>query len=160
MKKCRNFTAFILIICGLFAACKTTNLPPKEETVVHVIDSVVWHDSTVITYIPKEVDADVVRPLDTLKLETTYAKAEAYLDTTLNVLKGKIENKPDVPVKTEIKWKEKIVYKDSIQTVEKPYPVEKPVPYVPKFYRYAAVFMISIVGFGIFRLIIKFKLGK
>ena len=156
MKKIR------LILCGLIAAtlltaCRTTQVAPKEETIVHYIDSTVWHDSTVITYIPKEVDADVVRPLDTLKLETTYAKAEAYLDTALNVLKGKIENKPDVPVKTEIKWKEKIVYRDTIKTVEKPYPVDNPVPYVPKFYKWMTLFGIAVIGLWVLKLIGKLK---
>lgn len=89
-----------------------------------------------VSYITKERIVDVVNPLDTLKLETEYAKAEAYLDTTHRVLKGSLENKSDVPVKTVIKWKEKLVYRDTTITKEIPVEVEKIVEkrVIPKFF--------------------------
>lgn len=131
----------------------------KEETIVHYIDSTAWHDSTVITYLKKERYRDVVNPLDTLKLETSYAKAEAYLDTTNRVLKGNIENKPDVPVKTQIKWKEKIVYRDSIRTVEKEIPVEviKEVKVYPKTYWLFMAISIAALAYIILKVYLKFK---
>ena len=90
-----SLSALCLPSCGLVKHC-----PQKEETIVHYIDSIAWHDSTVITYLEKERIVDVVKPYDTLNLETTYAKAQAYVDTTLRALKGSIENKSDIPVKT------------------------------------------------------------
>ena len=89
-----------------------------------------------VSYITKERIVDVVNPLDTLKLETEYAKAEAYLDTTNRVLKGSLENKSDVPVKTKIKWKEKLVYRDTTITKEVPVPYEtiKEVKVIPSFF--------------------------
>ena len=84
----------------------------------------------------KERYVDIASVYDTLHLETSYAEATAYIDTSYRALKGTIENKDNVPVKTQIKWKEKIVYRDSIRTVEKEVPVEviKEVKVYPKTY--------------------------
>lgn len=132
--------------------------PIKEETIVHYIDSISWHDSTVISYLTKERYVDIVKPLDTLKLETSYAKAEAYLDTANTVLRGTIENKSDVPVKTQIKWKEKIVYKDSIRIVEKEVPVEviKEVKVYPKTYWLFMAISIAALAYIILKVYLKF----
>lgn len=96
--------------------------------------------------------------MDTLKLETSYAKAEAYLDTANTVLRGTIENKSDVPVKTQIKWKEKIVYKDSIRIVEKEVPVEviKEVKVYPKTYWLFMAISIAALAYIILKVYLKF----
>lgn len=142
-----------LIALAIVLGCKTTQVPPqKEETIVHYIDSIAWHDSTVITYLEKERYVDIVNPMDTLKMETSYAKAEAYLDTTFKALRGSIENKTDVPVITEIKWKEKIVYKDSIHNVEVPYPVEvvkEVVKYPKTYWWFMTISIIALVFAGL-----------
>jgi len=143
----KQITTIILVILLAFFAvqCSPKHFPPSTTTVVNVVDSIAWHDSTVVSYITKERIVDVVNPLDTLKLETEYAKAEAYLDTTNRVLKGSLENKSDVPVKTVIKWKEKILYKDSLVTKEVPVPYEvtKEVKVIPKFFW---ICLIIIIG--------------
>ena len=51
---------FIPILIGIASCCTSccTKKPiipgPSHETIVHYIDSTIWHDSTVITYLPKE----------------------------------------------------------------------------------------------------------
>ena len=100
---------------------------------------------------------DIVKPLDTLKLETTYAKAEAYLDTANTVLRGTIENKSDAPVKTQIKWKEKIVYRDSIVTKEVPVEVTKEVIKYPKTYWWFMAMSIAALVYIIIKVYLKFK---
>lgn len=110
----------------------------KDSTVVNTIDSVI--------YIPKERIVDVVAPYDTLKLETNMAKAEAYVDTTLHLLKGSIENKKGVTEK--IKYKEKLVYRDSVVTKE--VPVEVPVEVVKhKHYWYEPIlWLFALLSIG------------
>lgn len=97
--------------CGLFKHTPTVVL--KDSVVVHhnYIDSTVIKDSTVI--IPVERIVDIVRPYDTLKLESSLAVATAWADTTLGVLRGELKNKQN--------FQTKIVYRDRIQrdTVEK-----------------------------------------
>jgi len=155
MKKLALIPLLLLTACGV-----THNVPPETEyTIIHYIDSIAWHDSTIIYYLTKERYVDITKPLDTLNLETSYAKAEAYLDTSMNVLRGSIENK-DVSLETTIKWKEKILYKDSIQVKEIPYPVEvtKEITKYPKTYWWLLAFSIlSVVYFGV-KTYLKFKL--
>lgn len=158
----KKLVFILLFVLSSFYSCRTIKpvVPgPSEQTIVHYIDSIVWHDSTVINYLPKEVYVEMVKPMDTLRLETSYAKSEAYLDTTFRALRGFIENKTDVPVRVEYKWKEKIVFKDSIQVVEKPYPVEitKEIIKYPKSYWFFLVFTVLTLAFIGFRLYLKYK---
>lgn len=131
----------------------------KEETVVHYIDSTRWHDSTIVSYLTKERYVDIRSIYDTLHLETSYATATAYVDTSYKALKGIIENKDTVPVKTQIKWKERIVYKDSIRTVEKEIPVEviKEVKVYPKTYWLFMAISIFALAYIILKVYLKFK---
>lgn len=133
-------------------------IPISSDTLVNVIDSIAWHDSTVVTYLTKERIVDVVPEYDTLFLETEYARAEARLDTTTHMLKGSIENKTDAPVKTEIKWKEKIVYRDSIVTKEVPVEVEKPVKVVPRIYKWSLGVCIGLLIMLVLYILSKLKL--
>lgn len=96
---------------------------PKYITVKekeYIKDTVVVKADTVKVNIPVEVKVEVVPELDTLKMETSVAEAEAYLDTLTKTLKGTLKNK-----KTELR--------KEIQTVEKikyvEHKVEIPVPY-------------------------------
>lgn len=100
---------------------------------------------------------DLVKPMDTLNLETSYAKAQAYMDTTFRALKGYIENKSDVPVKTQIKWKERIIYKDSIITKEVPVEVIKEVTKYPKTYWWFLGISIAALIYIILKVYLKFK---
>ena len=158
MKKLALFFAIVLMV-GACAVCKP-NIPPAENnTTVHVIDSIAWHDSTVYHIVPKEIYNDYTSLLDTLRLSTSYSSFESYIDTTYKTLKGSARNTVDkVPV--QIKWKEKIIYKDSIQYVKEPYPVEvvKEVTKYPKSYWWFMGFSIlALIYIGI-KIYLKFKI--
>ena len=122
----------MLISCGITRPCHQ-----KEETIVNIKDSIAWHDSTIFTYLTKE----------------------RYVDTTYRGLKGTIENKSDVPVKTQIKWKERIIYRDSIKTVEKGVPVEviKEIKVYPKTYWWFMAISIAALVYIILKVYLKFK---
>ena len=77
-------------------------------------DTVILKADTVKVDVPVEVQVNVVPQLDTLRMETSVAEAEAYLDTLTQTLKGQLKNK-----KTELK--------KEIQTVEKTKFVERKV---------------------------------
>lgn len=111
---------FFLFVCGSCGSIKY--VPVKGDTEYIYRDTTIFRDSVV--YIPKEIIKEVVPALDTLKMETNMAKAEAYLDTNINILRGKLENKKDVQYKYI--YKDKIVYRDSIVTKEVPIEVVKP----------------------------------
>ena len=114
-------TKLILFAWVAILACSCGT--PKYITVKekeYIKDTVVVKADTVKVDIPVEVKVNVVPELDTLKMETSVAEAEAYLDTLTQTLKGTLKNK-----KTELK--------KEIQVVEKTkyveHKVEVPVPY-------------------------------
>lgn len=138
--------------------CSTTRYVPVKEVEREVVtyrDSVRLRDSIVV--VPVERIIDVVPVYDTLRMETTQAKAEAYVDTTLHILRGRMENKGTT--KTEVREIVKFVEKTDTLYVEKPVPyeVEKPVKYVPSFYKFTLIFFIGVVLLAIIRLILKLK---
>ena len=111
--------ALLLLITA--AACKTIQyVPVKGDTVVEYRDTTIWKDSLI--YTPVEVVKEVVPQMDTLKMETSLAEAQSYVDTTTNTLKGSIKNKKGIT--EQIKWREKIVYRDSLVTQEVPVEVQ------------------------------------
>ena len=110
---------FTWVLGLLLVSCGT----PKYITVKekeYIKDTVLIKADTVKVNIPVEVKVNVVPELDTLKMETSVAEAQAYLDTLTQTLKGTLKNK-----KTELK--------KEIQVVEKTkyveHKVEVPVPY-------------------------------
>ena len=114
-------TKLILFAWVAILACSCGT--PKYITVKekeYIKDTVVVKADTVKVNIPVEVKVNVVPELDTLKMETSVAEAQAYLDTLTQTLKGTLKNK-----KTELK--------KEIQTIEKikyvEHKVEVPVPY-------------------------------
>ena len=115
----------ILTILSVIIGCGTTHHTPSTDTQVHyeIRDSIRYIDSLVPVPIPVEHIVDVVPVYDTLRFETSVAKAQAYVDTTTHTIKGKLENKKD-SIRTIIKYKEhKVVeYRDS--TVVQIVPVE------------------------------------
>lgn len=82
-------------------------------------DSISIRDSVIVVPVERYVD---VAP-DTLFMETSLAKAKAYLDTSINMLRGTLENKQQVIYKT--KYVDKWHTKDSLVYVEKEVPVDK-----------------------------------
>lgn len=146
-----------LIIC-LSSCGSIREIPVKSETIINVRDSIVWHDSTIINYITKERVVDIVPQYDTLLLETDYAKSMSYVDTTHHVLRGEIENKDTVPIKTEIKWKEKIIEKEVEVEKEVPVEVEVEKEIIPKWCWYSVIFNVIVLFIISIRIYRKFTL--
>lgn len=96
----------LILICFLVCGCGTTRYVPVKE-IEHVRDTVILKVDTVRMTIPVEKIVEVVPAMDTLRLETSVARAMAYADTATGTLKGKIENKP-YEQKKEIQHTEKI----------------------------------------------------
>lgn len=149
---------YLILLCALVVGCSTQkHIIIETQTITNYVDSTIWHDSTIFTPIPVEVYNDYTSMLDTLDLETSLAKARAYLDTTDKKLKGSIENKKD-SIKTQIKWKEKIVYRDSTIIKEVPVEVIKEVTHIPNSYWWFLGFSIlCVVYFGI-KIYLKLKI--
>lgn len=143
----------LLFILLLFVSCSTIKyIPVKGEDIYHT--EYITKDS--IVYTPVEVIKEVVPELDTLYMETSVAKAKAYLDTNLNTLKGEMKNKK------EIIYRDKIVYRDSIiiQKQEVPVEVEVEKKVVPGWcWWMLGINILTIIVFAI-RLYFKFKLKK
>ena len=138
--------------------CSTTRYATVsgiEKEVTNYRDSIRIRDSIVV--IPIEKIVDVVPAYDTLKLETTQARAKAYVDTTLHLLKGSIENKDKA--KTEVREVVKFVEKIDTLYIEKPIPykVEKQVRYVPAFFKFTALFFVGVILLIIIRIVLKYK---
>ena len=133
----------LFLILLLFVSCSTIKyVPIKGEDIYHT--EYITKDS--IVYTPVEVIKEVVPELDTLYMETSVAKAKAYLDTNLNILKGEMKNKK------EIIYRDKIVYRDSIviQKQEIPVEVEVEKKVVPSWAYYSlGLNILVIIGFAI-----------
>ena len=155
----RHFNIFLFILFLLsFVGCSTTRYVPVKETekeVVNYKDSIRIRDSIVV--IPVERIVDVVPAYDTLKLETTQARAKAYVDTALHLLRGSIENKDKA--KTEVREVIRFVERTDTIYIEKPVPyeVEKKVRYVPDIYKLSLIFTIAAIALTIIRLILRYK---
>ena len=160
MTKRFNIFLFIIYIIFLlsFIGCSTTRYVPVkgvEKEVTNYKDSIRIRDSIVV--IPVERIVDIVPQYDTLKMETTQAKAKAYVDTTLHLLRGSIENKDKA--KTDVRYVIRFVERTDTVYIEKPIPyeVEKKVRYVPAIYKLSLIFMIATVVLVIIRLILRYK---
>ena len=158
----KQFNIFLFIIYIIFIltfiGCSTTRYVPVKEVekeVTNYKDSIRIRDSIVV--IPIERIVDIVPIYDTLKMETTQARAKAYVDTTLHLLRGSIENKDKA--KTEVREVVKFVEKIDTLYIEKPVPyeVEKQVRYVPAIYKLSLIFMIAAIVLTVIRLILRYK---
>ena len=148
------FTVFLLSFVG----CSTTRYVPVKEIekeVTNYKDSIRIRDSIVV--IPVERIVDIVPQYDTLKMETTQARAKAYVDTTLHLLRGSIENKNKA--KTNVREVVKFVERTDTLYIEKPVPyeVEKQVRYVPAFFKFTALFFVGVILLIIIRIVLKYK---
>ena len=148
------FTVFLLSFMG----CSTTRYVPvkvPEKEVTNHKDSIRRRDRIVV--IPVERIVDIVPAYATLKLETTRAKAKAYVDTTLHLLRGSIGNKDKA--KTEVREVIKFVERTDTIYIEKPVPyeVEKRVRYVPAFFKFTALFFVGVILLIIIRIVLKYK---
>lgn len=158
----KHFNIFLFIVFTVFllsfVGCSTTRYVPVKEIekeVTNYKDSIRIRDSIVV--IPVERIVDIVPQYDTLKMETTQARAKAYVDTTLHLLRGSIENKNNN--KTEVREVVKFVERTDTLYIEKPVPyeVEKRVRYVPAFFKFTALFFVGVILLIIIRIVLKYK---
>lgn len=158
----KHFNIFLFIVFTVFllsfVGCSTTRYVPVKEIekeVTNYKDSIRIRDSIVV--IPVERIVDIVPQYDTLKMETTQARAKAYVDTTLHLLRGSIENKNNN--KTEVREVVKFVERTDTLYIEKPVPyeVEKRVRYVPSFFKFTALFFVGVILLIIIRIVLKYK---
>lgn len=153
----KKILIFMLIL--LSSSCSTIKyVPIQNDTVINVRDSIVWHDSTIVNYITKERVVDIVPQYDTLHLETDFAKAMSYVDTTKHILRGQIENKPQTPIKTKIQWQDRIIEKEVIKEVEVPVEVEVEKEIIPKWCWYSVIFNLIVLFIISIRIYRKFTL--
>ena len=101
---------YIFILFSCKSVSRVTETTSNEKIEIVYKDSIRFFDSTVI--IPVERYVDIVRSYDTLELETSQAKARAWVDSIF--LRGEIENKSIVQYKYVDKrhTKDSLVYKD------------------------------------------------
>ena len=122
-----NVTTLLVTILMLAGCGAAQHLPTQSSQVTTTIikDSLVVRTDTVKVEIPVERYVDVVPAYDTLHLETTLAKSEAFVDTLTHTLKGKLEHKPGA-LTTDVKYVERVrvEYRDSLVTKEIPVEVE------------------------------------
>ena len=142
--------SLFVVSCALFK-----EVPVKDQ--INIRDSIVVHQVDSVVYIPKEVIKDIVPVYDTLKMSTSMAEAEAYVDTTTHTLKGSLNNKQGTT--TKIKYVDRIQYRDSIQIKEVPIPVkvEKEVKIHPWYER--ILWVMSIIGL-IFMVLLTLKIYR
>ena len=149
---------FIILLFLSLAGCATqTHIPIETKYEIVKKDSTVFNIKDSVVIVPVERIIDIVPVYDTLRLETTLAKSEAYIDTTLHLLRGKIENKKQFAQHTHKEEKETV--KTDNAYVEKPVPYEVVVekPYIPKFYKFTLYWFIATVILLILGIYLKFK---
>ena len=146
----------ILSILIFLSSCSCFKHVPREE--IHYVqkDSTILKIVDSVRIIPVEKVIDIVHPYDTLKLETSLAQAEAFVDTTTHTLKGKIEG-----LEKCVKIVEKYVEKCDTIYVKVPVTVEvvKEKKVVPKFFWGTLVY--AVLGTLLFavKIYLKIKAG-
>lgn len=154
MKKIIIFIVVALLLMGCSANKEVVYVPTK--TVIEYRDTTIYLDKVIEVPVPVERVVEIVPKLDTLKMSTTVAKAECWLDTTNNILRGRMENKP-TNLKTKIDTCFIVSYVDS--STEKDVAVEVPVdvPYIPKFAWFCIIFTCCWSVLKIAKFILKFN---
>ena len=148
---------FIFILLFIVCSCGPVRyIPVNNNETVNIRASVVLRDSTVITYLQKEKIKEIVPELDTLVMNTKYAKSVSYLDTTTNTLQGTLEQLDSVPVKTKIVFKDRIITQEKIVEKEIPVEVVREKKVTPKWIWWSLGFNFLILLY----LIVKLKLNK
>ena len=145
-----------IIAALLVTSCGPTKLVPVEAETrekIEIRDSIVYRDTFI--YIPQERIVEVVPQLDTLRMDIEQAKAKAYLDTDLMLLRGTLESKRA----TQKEYIERIEYRERTDTVyiERPQPYEVPKPYIATWCWWSLIINIVGVLMLIFFLYLKLK---
>ena len=154
MKKIVFFTlAIIFVGC---AVTKPATVPIQSETIVEYRDTTIYLDKIIEVPVPVERVVEVVPRFDTLRMETSVAKAECWADTTNRVLRGRMENK-QTSLKGKIDTCFVVEYIDRYTDKEVAVEVPVDVPYIPKFAWFCIIFTCCWSAVIIAKLIWKFK---
>jgi hypothetical protein len=133
-----------------FAGCKVQYVPVEHTEYVTVRDSVYLRDTTIQYRIEKEYVRDYTGLLDTLDMETSYASARAWVDTSKAVLAGEIKNKENV-INIPVQVKEKVTVRDSIVYQDRPVPVEVEKVVHPGYEKWLWAWLVfSLLGLALF----------
>lgn len=130
----------------VLTGCGTVRYVPIEKK-IEVRDTVVLKSDTVRVAVPVEKIVEVVPQTDTIMLETSVAKAEAWVDST--GLHGKIENKR-VELKKEIQVVERVRVKT--ERVEVPVEVIKEKRVIPKWLWLSLAVNLAVVVYIVLKL--------
>ena len=151
--------------CGV-----TKQVPINNSQNIFQKDSLIIKDSTrivdsiIYVQLPKEKVMDIIKQIDTSKLETTLAKSIAYVDTNSLMIIHSLENK-DTVISERIVYQdrfitqEKIMYRDTIVSQEIPVEVIVEKIKYPKSFWYLLGFAVIVIGWFIMKIIIKIKTG-
>ena len=80
-----HFLTVLFLFCLLLSGCGTTKYVPLKET-EYVRDTVILKADTVRMTIPVEKIVEVVPQFDTLRMETSVAKAMAYAEDNFSLV--------------------------------------------------------------------------
>lgn len=147
----------ITMICFSFVGCGTIKeIPVQTIEKVIVRDSLIYVTDSIIVEVPKEVVKEVLPQLDTSILQTSVAKAVAYLDTTKRQIHHTLEQKG--AIKTRIDTVFQVQYIDRI--VEKDVPIEVEVIKYKRdgLFWYLLIFQIVVILILAVRVYLKFKI--
>lgn len=169
LKKILKVLLITIASVGCLIGCGSLKqVPIKDNNTITIRDSLIIRDSTrlvdsiIYVEIPKEKVMDIISQIDTSRLETSIAQAEAYVDTTSLMIIHTLENK-DTALPERIVYKDryitetKIVYRDSIQVKEVPVKVEVEKKVYPKTYWWLLGFFVISIGILVVKIYLKFK---
>ena len=154
--------ATILMPLLLLSGCGTLkkNTESENTKVIYIETEKIVMD-TVTVEVPVEVTMTYSGLRDTLKMETSIAIAEAYIDENEMKLVGSIENK-SAQIKKVVPLKSKTITRDSLifQTKEIPVPYEVVKTKIPRWCWWLLLINIAVIVIVILKFLINFKAAK
>lgn len=148
----------LLLLSGCGTLKKNTE---SENTKVIYIETEKIVLDTVTVEVPVEVTMTYSGLRDTLKMETSIARAEAYIDENEMQLVGSIENKP-AQIEKVVPLKYKTITRDSLIFKTKEIPVHYEVikTKIPKWCWWLLIINIAVIVIVILKFLINFKAAK
>lgn len=154
--------AIILMPLLLLSGCGTLkkNTESENTKVIYIETEKIVLD-TVKVEVPVEVTMTYSGLRDTLKMETSIARAKAYIDENEMQIVGSIENK-SAQLEKEVVLKYKTITRDLLifQTKEIPVPYEVVKTKIPKWCWWLLLINIAVIVIVIMKFLIKFKATK
>ena len=154
--------ATILMPLLLLSGCGISNkITESENTKVIYVETEKLVLDTVKVEVPVEVTMTYSGLRDTLKMETSIARAEAYIDEDEMQLVGFIENK-STQIEKEVVLRYKTITRDSLiyQTKDIPVPYEVIKTKVPSWCWWMLLINIAVIVIVILKIWINFKAKK